>query len=162
MSAYIVEKQHILYLVETAMEQLFHRFTWYSGGQHNELPMGDYKRAAEVANMLWRENIASVSGRYPNESSATLPGSIEDSYVITPDDFTAEVYKFDPAQIMKACHCYEYQSCEHDAWDDSEAKSFIDTLARRASTKVAGYEKAEWGPPKKTAMVSLFAISRGR
>jgi hypothetical protein len=49
-----------------------------------------------------------------------------------------------PAAVFKALDCYEYQSCEHAEWEDSEAKSFCDALRKRAGTKVPGYEEAPW------------------
>jgi hypothetical protein len=35
----------------------------------------------------------------------------------------ARCWLFDPVQVLKSCDCYEYQSCEHDGWEDSEART---------------------------------------
>jgi hypothetical protein len=92
MSAYIVDREHILYLVSSAMSGSIvrHRgaFHWFHGDKWHNLHNTDYEKAADVANMLWRENIASVSARYPNESSATLPGPVGESFTITPNDIS--------------------------------------------------------------------------
>jgi hypothetical protein len=153
MSAYIVDKNHVIYLVDAAMnsERGASTFRWYSGERPNynrgELPKGDYDRAAEVANMLWRENIKSVSHRYPHESSATLPGPI-DHETIEPRDFRGIRWlNFAPVQVIKACHCFNYQSCEHDAWEASEAKAFIESLISSYCHSLQGYDDAEWGAP---------------
>jgi hypothetical protein len=168
MSAYIVDKHHITYLIAAAFSRaiLPHGggFTWYHQGQWHELPAGDYDRAAEVANLLWRENVASVSARYPNESSATLPGPIAKDFVIQPSDIRRLFETFDPVQVLKSCDCYEYQSCEHDGWEDSEAHNFIEGLGRRAISALPGYEAAEWGAPEPlpASCVSLSALVASR
>jgi hypothetical protein len=154
MSAYIVDRNHILYLVQAALSRRLSRhggsaFRWFCGeNKSGELLAGDYDRAADVANLLWRENIASVSGRYPNESSATLPGPINENFVIEPSDF-ARCVEIDPIQVLKSCDCFEYQSCEHDGWRDSEAKAFIDSLRNHAWHALPGYENAAWGAPER-------------
>ncbi len=152
MSAYIVDRNHVLYLVEAAMSHRLNpyggNFRWYWNDGNGELGCADYDRAAEVANMLWRENIKSVSTRYPNESSATLPGTV-DAKLIDERDFNGvRWFDFEPVQVIKACDCFDYQSCEHgDEWQTSEAKSFIDSLRSHAWHALAAYDKAEWGAP---------------
>lgn len=152
MSAYIVDRKHILYLVSAAMSRQLGNcdFSWWneSTGGRIYIRAGDYSTAAEAANMLWRENIASVSARYPNESSATLPGPIGENFVIGSRDLQAALWvDFDLAQVLKACDCYEYQSCEHPGWKTSDAKAFIDALRNKAWHSVPGYSNAAWGAP---------------
>ena len=155
MSAYIVEKAHVVYLVEAAINDTHgSAFRWWTGERPNleshSLDRCDYERAAEVANMLWCENIKSVSNRYPHESSATLPGTTEKSRVITARDFEGVRWlRFDPVQVIKACHCFDYQSCEHDEWEASEAKAFIEALKASVCHRLPGYDAAQWGPPAK-------------
>jgi hypothetical protein len=156
MSAFIVEKNHILYLVSAAMALTRGGFTWHvddptqpGGYRRGELRKCDYERAAEVANMLWRENVASVSHRYPNESSSTLPGPSDRSgFVITARDFTVCFDRFEPAQVCKACDCYDYQSCEHNGWNTCESKAFTEMLRRAAMNALPGYDSAKWGAPQ--------------
>ena len=67
---------------------------------------------------------------------------------------------FSAVQVIKACNCLDYQSCEHDGWEASEAKSFLDSLISAACHRLPGYDAAEWGPPKnraasKTAFVRI-------
>jgi hypothetical protein len=149
MSAYIVDKQHIQYLIDAAMQSAScGAFRWYHGGEWRELPKGDKERAAEIANMLWCENIKSVSHRYPHESSATLPGPTE-TETIEPRDFHGIRWlHFVPVQVAKACDCYDYQSCEHDEWETSEAKAFTDSLKESQWRRLPGYDDAEWGAPE--------------
>jgi len=166
MSAYIVDKNHITYLLAAAMARRIGNgaFHWYHDGKWLELTPGDYDRAAEVGNMLWRENVKSVSHRYPNESSGTLPGTKEPSYVVTPHDVNRLFESFDPVQVIKACHCYAYQTCEHDEWEASEAHAFIKALESAAVHVLPGYDKAEWGAPEPMGrnVVSLSNLAKRR
>jgi hypothetical protein len=170
MSAYIVDRQHILYLVRAAMSHRLNpshshaRWIWnrnreagtYESG---ELMCNDYEHAAQVANMLWRENIKSVSHRYPHESSETLPGPINEQFVIEPTDIHCMWETFDPVQVLKALACYEYQSCEHPEWEDSEAFAFCKSLEKSAICVLPGYEEAEWGAPKTAAEKPMLAAA---
>jgi hypothetical protein len=150
MSAYIVDKEHVQYLVESAMQSASGgAFRWFHGDQWRELQKGDKERAAEVANMLWCENIKSVSHRYPHESSDTLPGPCDHSnFTVEASDFKGIRWlHFVPVQVAKACDCYEYQSCEHREWETSEAKAFTDSLRESQWRRLNGYDAADWGAP---------------
>ena len=152
MSAYIVDRNHILYLLASAVSPVITphgRLAWFHEGEWSEVHPGDLERAADVANMLWRENIASVSARYPNESSATLPGPCNEDFVIRPADCLASFGPLNPVQVIKSCDCYEYQSGEHDGWKTSEAHAFISALRTAAESALPGYDEAVWGAPRK-------------
>lgn len=153
MSAYIVTPEHIIYLVDAAMSLASrrndHAARWFWGepASWQEAPLGNFERAAEVANMLLRENILSVSHRYPGESSATLPGRKGGPSVITAYQFTAFTPEPDPVQVLKSIRCLEYQSCEHPGWEQSEAHAFLRALERLAIGALPGFEEAVWGAP---------------
>lgn len=154
MSAYIVDRNHILYLVAAATSPVIEptgKFSWFYNGQWHDARSDQPERAAEVANLLWRENIASVSARYPNESSAALPGPGHENFVIVPADFPALFKAIDPVQVIKSCDCYEYQSCGHEGWKASEAHAFISALRSAAWHALPGYDSAEWGAPRRKA-----------
>lgn len=169
MSAYICDKNHFLYLVAAALSpRLVGRygpFSWFHDGQRHQLPTGAPERAAEVANMLHLENVRSVSHRYPGDkSSATLPGPIHPE-AITAADFLGCFETPDLAQLAKAIHCLEYQSCEHPEWKDSEAWAFLDALSGAILHALPGYEDAEWGNPehfRQAGVVLLSGLSRRR
>lgn len=152
MSAYIVDKDHILFLINAAMSRRInpHGFSWWfePNGKRDQIGYGDYEKATEIGNLLWLENVKSVSARYPGESSGTLPGPIGGSFVIEKRDLSATFDEVDPVQVLKSCDCYEYQSCEHAEWKSSEAKAFIDALRKDAWNALPGYDAAEWGAPK--------------
>ncbi len=141
MSAYVVEAEHIRYLLASAMAMDSQGpFRWYHRGSEAEATFSshvlDYTNADEIGQMLWGANYDSVNSRYSEEDSAPV--------------YSHPVFKrydLDAVQILKACDCYEYQSCETSDWDTSLAHAFIESLRRQAVTKLAGYSDAEWGPP---------------
>lgn len=126
MSAWIVSKRHIDAIVTAAINAGLSRG----------------KTADQLGDMLWRENVASVSYRYREAR---------------PDVF----YRFepnalnDPWSLVKQLDCYDYQSCEHPEWEASEARALIENL--RAHTmaalgmpltnyqETANWREAPWG-----------------
>lgn len=156
MSAYIVDKNHILYLIQAAISRRIngsYTFHWFVDKPDAEsmwatLDADNHEQLADVGNMLWRENIRSVSHRYPGESSATLPGPIEHE-VIEAKDFQRVLWtEFNPVQVLKAIACFEYQSCEHSEWEKSEAYQFCKALRHTAINALVGYSDASWGAPE--------------
>lgn len=160
MSAYVVDRHHIVYLVEAAMSRTITTsppFTWWHGDnpnpdqRHHRLDGDDLDEWERVTNMLWQENIKSVQCRYPDtyNNPQDMPGPIDEDFRITQQDHRFCLWdRFDPVQVLKACNCYRYQSCEHPAWESSEAHAFIQSLKSHAISSLPGYENAEWGAPK--------------
>lgn len=138
MSAYIVSHDHIRYLVDAAMSRRItqHGNVYWNGSPFYET---DYQLAAEIGQALWDENVASVNCRYPSNH--------EDRRDYGQHRSIAGM-EFDPVQIIKACHCYEYQSCEHGGWNGSKAERFIKSLEKAAIRALDGYNDAEWGAPE--------------
>jgi hypothetical protein len=128
MSAYVVSKDHIDYLVSAAKE--------YTHGQ----PVNFYRvhdfvthtNWSALGQLLWDENTRSVNYRYERENTAT-------SYM-----FNRSPVPVTSAQVLKAISCYAYQSCEHDDWEASEAKAFTDWLTQQAHEHMAGMSDAMW------------------
>ena len=75
----------------------------------------------DVGQILFDENIRSVSARYDGESLDTLPGPVDKSRVLK--------YRFSPVAhqlapwVIKSAQCVEYQSCE--------TSDYYETLAYR-------------------------------
>jgi len=168
MSAYVVDRNHIRFLIAaatwTARRERSHGFSWYQGGHRHEM---DERNEAEGGQMLWDENVASVERRYPG-SDYDLPGPIDQCRAYG-EHKMVPAFSPTPAQILKAADCYEYQSCEHPGWEASSAKGFIDSLRHSAWRLVEGYDDAPWGAPPLNdqparSMVSLADLGalRGR
>jgi hypothetical protein len=109
MSAYVVDKETIDTLIAGALRaKLF---------GENE--------ATEKGQMLWRENVISVSFRY------NLP--TRDATELAQYEGDCEAYEFTPCdptgpEIVRAIDCLDYQSCEHDGWEASAAHALLANL----------------------------------
>jgi hypothetical protein len=90
----------------------------------------------QLGALLWDENIRSVDSRYREENGVGAYEHVRSSLLI------------DPVQVLKAADCYEYQSCEHEEWIESEAKTIIDALRDAACNAMPGYDAAVWGAPE--------------
>jgi hypothetical protein len=150
MSAFMVGKVHIDAMVTAAMEIEHERHTsglswyWFDPAEDNELVRAeisycDQLRANEVGQMLWAENLASINARYPDtiEDHEHIPGPCD----FRPDDVAIYVWEnvpgtLDPLAIIDATGCYEYQSCEHEGWRDSQAKAFCGALTDKMLRKM--------------------------
>jgi hypothetical protein len=49
------------------------------------------------------------------------------------------------AVIAKQIAHYEYQSCEHGGWEESESRAFCLALAEALLRSLPGWEDAPWG-----------------
>ena len=128
MSAYIVGNAHINAMLQSAdphYEGDGPSYYWegerhyFSGHKH------------EIGQILIDENFRSVNYRYGEDS--------------TPDTFQSILLRnYSPVEIIKACHCYEYQSCETDDWEESEAFAIVRVLKGRAIRRLPGYNASQW------------------
>jgi len=91
---------------------------------------------------LAAECFASVRYRYP---AGPLPGpnAASDGPVVCSDRLSTYA-RLSPVAVLKACSCYEYQSCEHPGWETSEAKRLIDSITQAAIAALPGYQDAAW------------------
>lgn len=139
MSAYLVEENHVAYIIEAAIK-LGCTYTLTKAAGTNDI---DAARLI-CANMLTTENQNSVNARYrETETPYIWTAEALESYHWNDSDFTA-------AQIIKSCDCYEYQACEHDAWEDSAAHKITQAITSRAASQTPGYDSAIWGAPETT------------
>ncbi|KKN76504.1 hypothetical protein LCGC14_0370130 [marine sediment metagenome] len=138
MSAYIVNKGHINAMLNSRIQSRYGA-RWYHGEWHELTPIN----ADAVGQMLLDENIKSVMSRYEDRTITDLPGSAE--YLIPFKHRFTEV----PSAIeaIKLTHCYEYQSCEHEEWEASEAKAFCSALIEDKIGELPGYDDAPWNWP---------------
>lgn len=143
MSAYMVDREHVTYLVDAAMSRAIvrnhHSISWYHDGQHYTLGCGDYARAAEVGQMLWDANKESVQARYPDTADETL---------VYDEHNPCFGHTFNPVEVIKAIRCFDYQACEYEGWKTSEARAFLEALKHHAIAALPGMEAAAWGAPK--------------
>lgn len=101
MSAWIVSQAHIDVLVQALAE-----------GEHVTTVDPD-----EIGRVLWRENHRSVNARY------------DQRHRTPPYAYRRPAQKIPPSGVLYAIGCYDYQSCEHDGWESSQARRWVSTLA---------------------------------
>ena len=146
MSAFVVDRAHIEFLVSAAMSRRLSParlgpMGWQGATGRKSLACNDYEHAAAVAQMLWDENVRSVRYRYP-DCTDDLHGPIDCDFQygehrhasLTPD----------PVAVLKAIAGYAYQTCEHPEWETSEAFSFCESLKAHAINVLPGYAEAAW------------------
>ncbi len=155
MSAYVVDSDHIRYLVEAAGRLGRGSFSFWSEASGTRVDVGSGRdlSASAFGQMLWDENIESVVARYPDcrgENGRVvhdrLPGPSDEGFEYEHPRRQGWVV-IDPVAVLKACACYEYQSCEHDGWRTSYAHSAVEMIKAAAVRSLSGYEAAAWGSP---------------
>lgn len=127
MSAFICSDRHINAIVRFACKNNL-RITHGNPSTFLAVP-GNEQRVAEI---LLTENIRSVNYRY---------GLSDEDDVIVYDPFAPDLR---PIEVIKACDCLAYQSCEHPAWDESLACKLLHEIQRKAVQLLPGYDKAPW------------------
>jgi len=80
-----------------------------------------YLRPQHAASVLYAQNVRSVNARYrENEPDREIHFTRINTSHLT------------PADIVKACDCLSYQSCETDDWEMTEAYVILDAIRTRA------------------------------
>lgn len=110
MSAWIVSKAHVDVLVQA--------------GINEGLVLLSPGTPTAVGRMLWTENHVSVNYRY--DETTEVPNY----------EFRGVEAPLDDVAVIKAISCAEYQSCEHAAWEESEACRYLDNLSERIATRL--------------------------
>lgn len=94
--------------------------------------------------MLIRENMASLAKRYGDKIDEEAIAAWTYDPVATPAELARKNVR-DPLSLIKLVHCYQYQSCEHDGWETSNAASYCRQLLTLLTQALPGYDKAPWG-----------------
>lgn len=124
MSAWLVTKAHIDAIVQTAIVE----------------GLATMEGADDLGAALWLENHRSLHARYGDP----IPEKI---------DYTYEGIEspLDPVKVYTLLRCYDYQTCEHDAWHDSTnpMATLVDTLASTFLDRLGGdteiISRGPWG-----------------
>ncbi len=168
MSAFVVEKELIDFLLSFMASsrdaQVFVRSRthwvrdWYAIADH---ATGE-REIDRIGHILHAENVRSVNHRYRQDDR--------------PDDYRFEEHGAAlalqgtalAAQLVKAVDCLDYQSCETNDWEQSDAWRILQDIRARIWKTVPGfvaaYDAAKWGAPDKPAhkILSLSALAAGR
>ena len=150
MSAFIVSEGHICALIAACHhprnlvqwrgESGTFRFRTTDGSTYCCL---DPESQDAVGRMLLAENIRSVAYRYPRDVPGERPGPVPNP---EPDlfQFRSPKRRPTPVEALRLLGCYEYQSCEREDWEQSEAWRFCRAAQEHLITTLPGYEDAAW------------------
>lgn len=148
MSAYLCSERELSVLAAYALRFTLDRIpaalTRDVEGDGFERRPGGWKRThARVFSCLLSENLASLSYRYPDDKPSHAASF--DTYAPIEAAERIAVMETPKLHIIKLCHHYAYQSCEHPGWKDSNAKRIIDAVEAHAVHHLPGYDAAPWG-----------------
>lgn len=133
MSAYLVEKHHIDFLVgylDSHCEGWFHYIEDCKDIKDKQ------ERLNTAGRILIQENHRSVCARYDKEEQ-------EFRY-----RFERRYYDISPVQVIKSvCHL-RYQSNENEDYFTTPAEKILRTIEYTAITHLPGYTEAIWGVPE--------------
>lgn len=132
----------------------------YEGHPKNWLPMGE----DELGRALWLANLDSLNARYsqPDQIAEDRQALFE---ILS---FRHALVELPAAHVVKACDCYDYQSCEVPDWGAAWANTACSAIREAAISELT--KDAPWGiddPPggplkagTAGAPVSLMSIMR--
>lgn len=125
MSSFMVEAAHINALL-----------TFY--GAHCGRTL-DTNKATDCGRMLLAENVRSVLTRYPQHSEAHLLRRMVELY-----EYTADGHELSPEDIISMCDCFDYQACETDDYDVTEAADLVERIRRAAYAELTWPRDGVW------------------
>lgn len=125
MSAFIVNDYHINALVTYGVQRKAEYWTGKERVYFSE------DTAWALASKLYRANVQSVNRRYKERTRST-------GFKYTP----VNISQLSPADIVKACDCLDYQSCERLEWDRSQARKALQAIREEAIRVLAGNSSA--------------------
>ena len=133
MSAFIVSPKTIRVVC-----RFYKHLSRYQLGKHFNFENG--------VKLLLDENIKSIKYRYPdltgNEITSFLPDYDYNTYLAEAQSFIITDLQYKPIEIIRACHCIEYQSCEHPDYYNSDAFNLLHDIIKSAIYNIPGYEEA--------------------
>lgn len=129
MSCFVCSDEHISTLIQYAARENVYYTTLGEAG----LSVNIAHNPKATAEILFKENLRSFSHRYPKEAGECGYQYIERTL---PEP--------DALSITKLCSCYDYQACENDDYERTEAAAIINKIRAHASCSLPGWEKARW------------------
>ena len=151
MSAYMIDREHVQFLVSAA-EKLArdsaYGLSYYHDGRSVEIVPSDRDQLTKIGQALWDANLKSINTRYPDTVGypERCPGPCDETFVYAHSK-DWPYHEIELVQVFKAIKCLEYQACEYDGWEASEAYAVLQAIKEAAIKALPGYEEAEWGAP---------------
>lgn len=122
MSAWLCNEEHIY-------EIAFH----YVRNCQQYVQPQNTKSVPQVVKILWKANNDSLAARYGDD--VVSMNVLNDYKPMVNNIF----------HMAKLVDCYEYQSCEFDEWEESDAKKICTAVTESLLSNNPEYEAAPWG-----------------
>lgn len=126
MSAFVVSKKHVAALANFAVSHKVWLGTRSAGS-------GDFE---SIYTTLAAENVRSVCHRYAGDK----PENYAD--FLKPAGRNTILYT--PIAVIKLAQCLDYQSCETDDWETTQACRILKNIISKAIECLPGYDDAKW------------------
>jgi hypothetical protein len=145
MSAFMVDAGHIDYMVSAVRHAQIETAYVKDAAEAYGMRAIELNRMTdtELGELLCGTNLASMRARYGERLS--------DEEMALPAQYRYHpVPAVQPLTLLKAVQCYEYQSCEFDAFPDSIAADICRRLTAWGISHLPGYAEAPgWGLTRK-------------
>lgn len=133
MSIFIVEDMHVNAIVTYMIDE---RVRYWNEPTREYITV-TRSNAEKVGRILMEENVRSYCARY------------KDAYEDEKNAGATYAYKpfqtpLTPTEVIKACQCLEYQSCETDDWEASLACRILQEVKSNALHDLPDYETCPW------------------
>lgn len=122
MSAYLCSEKHL----STLAFELVRRHV---------VDQGVHTTEKSVFQSLVKTNLDSLKARY---SDTEEEQELSLTYTYKPEKGLT------PIQVYKLAECYAYQSCEHNGWEDSQEKMWMEALKDSIIYNLPEYKAASW------------------
>lgn len=129
MSAFMVSDNHIGAIIRWYVEQYSDHGRAYRAMDRDDAPA--------AMSLLAAENAKSVNARYPDHAPEVGTVFAEDVPLDLFPVLTA-------VEVIKACECLRYQSCETDTYETSRAAELTRQIESAAVCSLPGYAAARW------------------
>jgi len=134
MSAFICSDTHVNAIVTYAAEKQISYWNPQTC-EHVRITMHNVE---EIGRLLMDENVRSYCHRYADaDDDDKSAGAV---YV-----FKRFATPLTAIEVIKACHCLSYQSCETDDWGGTLAHKILQAIISHAICNLPGYDPAPWG-----------------
>ena len=164
MSAFVVSSDHIQYLVDAACAYSSAQsgaFTWYWQNRCwclREFDVSDQEELLKpgqspttLGQMLWDANLQGVQAAMAHTKECQVEDlkfaalCVEQWKLLTfKHTIGGSQVPLSSVQVLKAIGCLDYQCCDHDGWEQSQAHAVLQGLKAEAISRIPGYKVAHW------------------
>lgn len=124
MSAFLVSDDHINAMLTPLLND------------GRETTLATLQRYAET---LQAANLASVRHRYSHNEDY-----MRELEATKPIKFKRYTKPISPVMVLKLCQCFDYQACEPDDYEGSQAAKLVNSIRSNTICDLEGYEEAPW------------------